>query len=1367
MKGYFSLLFAIIAALSSYSQTTKFFSTEQGLSNSLINQIYQDKKGFIWIATENGLNKFDGTRFVVYKKSSDDDVSLKSNHIKAIFEDSSGNFWVRCSAALMRYDRDLDTFEEFHVVDQKGAAINLSVVSICERSNGDVYFASQYGLFVIEKGDTQCKPAAHINENISNMLLTVVYEDTDSRLWIGTENSGLYVYTFDTSEMLNYSTSSPPERRISCNTISAICEGESGEVFVGTLYGGLVRFESSTMTVSHVSDAAGTPNLPVKSLLFDSSRQLLVGADGFGLKRYDRQTQSLQAYESFSAPFDFSSSKVHNLIQDKEGNTWAGIYQKGLFFIPANLNRFKYYGYKSYRHNNIGSNCVMALYKDKDGIIWVGTDNDGLYALNEITGEVKHYENNASPTAVPGAILCIHDSNDGKLWLGSYLHGMAIFDKRTGKCSYINNQTNSRFVCNKVYCIIGDRQGGLWVSTYGCGLFRYNIAEQSIVEHYEQPDAAAEANSRAGLVNNWINSLIYDDNDQLWMGTMDGISCLDTRSGAFRNFKKENSKLPSNVIFALQDDKQGNIWISTDEGLVRLNKQSGNIDHFTTKDGLASNEVCAIETDNDGNLWLSTLAGISKYSPSDNKFTNFYASDGLQGNEFSYRAYCRSQSGEIFFGGINGLTGFLPSDIHTSQKKLNVYVTHFYLFGKPVHRYQESGGHVIFDTAVLDLQEIRLAAADNVIGFEFSTLEYTNSEEISYQYKLENPDTEWMSTLSGTNRIAYSNLPPGKYKFLYRAVDKENYSDIRSITIIIRHPWYASALAKTIYAIIFISIIYGLYLLFSYRIKERHEMLRLENADRINEAKLQFFTNISHEIRTPMTLIIGPLEQLLTTDSDTRIRNAHLLIYRNAQRILRLINQLMDIRKIDRGQMHIKARETDIVGFIKDVIQAFDYLAHKKNISVQFDACCSELKVWVDLNNFDKVLFNIFSNAFKFTPEQGEINVELRQGTDPIAAGPLKRFFEISIADTGPGIDTEQIELIFERFYQIENEVTHTNYGTGIGLHLARSLVELQQGSIHAENRTDRSGSRFIIRMPMGSAHLEPAEIATLTEDAPMAGFLYSRKDNLLDPEQQSSPEHDIIQAKTKYRILIAEDDVEIRHYVGAELATHYKIAQIGNGRDALEYILKEIPDLVISDIRMPKMDGITLCRKIKANVRTNHIPIILLTAKTSSEDQLEGLDTGADAYLIKPFNPEILRKTVANLLGNRERLKGKSQSQIEGKIEAPQIKSYDEALMERILKAVNNNLSNPHLNGEMLSADIGMSRVHLHRKLKELTNQSARDFIRTIRLKQAGELLASKKLSVSQVYEAVGFSNFSHFSISFREFYGMTPTEYMNRYKS
>ncbi|MDR2806033.1 MAG: response regulator [Dysgonamonadaceae bacterium] len=1344
-----------------WAQTTKFYSTEQGLSNSLINQVYQDKKGFLWIATENGLNKFDGTRFTVYKKNPDDSTSLKSNHVKTLFEDSSGNFWMRCSGALMKYDRHRDAFQNVIIYSADGSRFYPPVVSICERKNGDVWFATAgYGLFSLKKGETQCKPESVLNDHLNNSLLTVVYEDSQNRLWIGTENNGANVYSFDKLELYSYTTASPEGHRISDNMISAICEGENGDVFVGTIGGGLNRLDATTLKMTPIPDSDGKQNIPVKTLIFDRSNQLLVGTDGFGMKKYNPQKQIIEAYEPFFTSFNFSTSKIHSLIQDKDGNIWVGIYQKGLFFIPANPNGFKYYGYKSFRKNNIGSNCIMAVYKDKNDIIWVGTDNDGLYAINEQTQQVKHYQHTDAKTSVPNTILCIHDTGDGRLWLGSYLDGMASFDKQTGKCSYLNNQTHAEFTSNKVYCIIDDKKGGLWIGTYGGGLYNYNIATQSITAHYYQQNENAD-----GLVGNWINSLTYDDSGLLWIGTLGGLSCLNTRTETFRNYQKENSPMPSNATFALQSDRYGNIWISTDEGLACLNKKTEEIRLFTVRNGLANNEICAIEKDRDGNIWASTFSGISKYSPIEDKFTNFYASDGLQGNEFSYRASSQSKDGEIFFGGINGITGFFPDEIHSKKKDLNVYVTNFYLFGKIVHRYQKSGGKVIFDAPVLELSSIHLAASDNVFGFEFSTLEYTNFEGISYQYRLENFDTGWATTSPGTNGVTYANLPPGKYRFLYQAIDKENKSEIHSIAIIIRPPWYGTTIVKIIAGLLFLFIVYSIYAYLSSRIKQRNEMMRLEHAEQISEAKLQFFTNISHEIRTPMTLIMGPLEKLLMNNRDEKLQNSYLLIYRNAQRILRLINQLMDIRKIDRGQMQLKARETDMVGFIRDIMQSFAYMAQKKNIRFAFHTSYTELKVWVDLNNFDKVLFNVLSNAFKFTPEQGEITIELLTGTDNSAAVPLKNYFEIRVLDTGIGIDKEQIDRIFERFYQIESDVTQSHYGTGIGLHLARSLIELQQGIIYAENRNNCSGSCFVIRMPLGNHHLTENEMEIISDEAPLATFAYSRKDNLFEMDESEAEEPDAVYARTKYHVLIVEDDIEISNYIRMELLPFYKIHQINNGKDALEFILQEKPDLVISDVRMPKMDGITLCRKIKSNVQIDHIPVLLLTAKSSDEDRMEGLDTGADAYMVKPYNPEILKKTIAGLIGNRERLKHKLQPYTDKNINNIEIKAYDEALMDRILKMVNDNIQNPDLNVEMLSAGVGISRVHLHRKLKELTNLSARDFIRTIRLKKAGELLANKKLAISQVYEAVGFNNFSHFSISFKEFYGMSPTEYMNKF--
>ena len=1343
-----------------FSQTTKFYSTENGLSSSLVNQVYQDKRGFIWIATEDGLNKFDGNKFVVYRNVKGDSTSLKSNYVKSLFEDSHGNFWIGCIDGLMLFDRDADTFKEIKLYGANGEHVYPQVVSIIERRNGDILFAtSGYSLFSLKKGETQCRYETALNERLCSRFLTVAFEDSHNRLWLGSEASGLNLYDPATNKMELYENIPGDEHSLSSNAISSICEDKNGNIFIGMLPGGLNRIDHTLSGLSRIDDVSGNDKLPVKALIVDKNNTLFVGTDGKGMKVYNPEKQVLEKYESFSSLFDFSKTKVHSIVEDRDGNIWAGVFQKGIFFIPNNPNGFDYYGYKSFRKNYIGSNCVMAICEDRDGIIWVGTDNDGLYSIDEKTQYTRHFDGPEIPTT----ITCIKEDRDGNLWLGSYLNGLALFDKKSEKCNaYTNENSGSNLSDNRVYCMESDNDNHLWIGTYGSGLYCFDLHTKSMVTHYYQREEGDQ-----GIPNNWINALLYDsDDDLLWIASYNGLGCLNLKNNVFEMYSLENYRLPSNNIFSLKKDNNGNLWIGTNSGLACLNKKTGDVKSYTVADGLSNNTICAIENDEENNIWVSTLLGISKFTPDKNLFTVYSVSDGLQGNEFTRGARCKSSDGKIFFGGMNGITAFYPKDIHENKGELHIYITNFYIFDRHVTKGQKSGNSLIFQTSILDADKISLSAKDNVFSFEFSSLEYGNPEGVLYKYFLEGFDLSWLITSPGINKVTYTNLQPGTYKFHIRAYEQDSQSEVKTVIITIRPPWYITWWAKAIYGLLILATLYFVYSYLHSKIKHRNELMRLEHADQINEAKLQFFINISHEIRTPMTLIIGPLEKLLKENQNPVLQQSYLLIYRNAQRILRLINQLMDVRKIDRGQMHLKFRETDMVGFIEDVMKSFEYAAKNKNIHFIFEHEMPELKVWVDLNNFDKVLFNIFSNAFKYTNVDGEIIVRLRTGKDETENGPLKNYFEISIEDNGIGIEKDKIEKIFERFYQIDNGVTNSNFGTGVGLHLSRSLVELQYGTIKAYNREPEQGSSFLVRLPMGKDHLKKDEIKIIKNDEPLATFVYAQKDNLL--EFVSEDVEEVVQKikpKTKYRVLIVEDEPEISNYIRNELSEIYKINQSANGKEALEFILKEKPDLIISDVMMPEMDGITLCRKIKSNVNVNYIPVILLTARSKEEDWAEGLETGADAYIVKPFNSEILKKTVSNLLENRERLKGKFVTQSEGKLDKIEMKSPDEVLMEKILKIINKNLDNPNLNVEMLSSEVGISRVHMHRKLKELTDMPARDFIRSIRLKQAGELLKNKKLSISEVAYAVGFSTLSHFSSSFKEFYGMSPKEYIENF--
>lgn len=1370
MKAQILFLFSIYCFLIGSTpvmkaQTGKFYSTDKELSNSLINAVYQDRKGFIWIATENGLNKFDGTRFSIYRHNATDSTSLKNNYVRTLFEDSRGNFWIGCINGLQRYDRATDNFHELFI-SRKDGRKNPHITSIIERRNGDLWIAtSGQGAISLKKNSN---PASfhietELTDRIGSNYLNVIFEDSRQNLWIATEEKGLYRYSPESKELKSYKA----PYHIAGDDVSAICEDAHGQIFVGTLTKGLFRLSSRQEGNFEPVLYQNRMNLNIRTLIIDTRGKLIIGTDGEGVKEYQPQQDIIVDSEINAGPFDFSKSKVHSLIEDKDHNLWLGIFQKGLILVPGISNKFDYYGYKSIHNNTIGSSCVMAIHTDEQATIWIGTDNDGLYAINDQGKQLRHYTHQAgNPQSVPGTILCLYEDSNQELWLGSYFDGLARINKQTGTCQDVTSllQGNLNAGKPKVSCIIEDKNKNLWVGTYGSGLYKINLPTQHVT-YYESTRNENDDWSINRLPNDWISYLLEDKEGMIWIGTYKGLAVLNPQTDNFINYKKQNNLLPGYVVYSLLESSNGEIWAGTSEGLVCLNKDRLTPVLFTTADGLPSDIICGLAEDEKKNIWISTHQGISKLNPPEKKFINYYAGDGLQGNEFTRTAVFKDKRGKIFFGGTNGVTAFYPQDITEIKKEMNVLITGFHVANRPVKKGDKSGNNVITDTAVMDTEQFTLAYNENTFSIDFSVLEFSNPDRISYQYKIKELGDEWISTQPGTNRVTYSSLKPGKYTFSVQARDHNNFSNIRTVTIAITPPWYQTWWAKVIWGCLGALLIYALTMYILSRIRHRQEVMRQKHMEQINEAKLQFFINISHEIRTPMTLIISPLEKLLAEHSEKQ--PVYLMIYRNAQRILRLINQLMDIRKLDKGQMHLKFRETDIVGFINDLMQTFNYQAQKKNITFTFEKeleGADSLKVWIDLNNFDKVLMNVLSNAFKYTHEGGNIEVSLKTGHNDAYRSALKDYFEIDITDNGIGIDKNKIEQIFERFYQIDNDMTQSNFGTGIGLHLSRSLVELHHGIIKAENREDGQGTRFIIRLPLGSNHLKAEELENPEETGSEPTISQLPKDSIYETEEENKTnEYRKPKAKTRYRVLIVEDDEEIRRYIRSELDSDFRIYECTNGREGLETILKEKPDLVISDVMMPEMDGITLCRKIKQNININHIPIILLTAKSKAEDQIEGLEIGADAYIVKPFNTELLRTTISNLIANRERLRGKlvGEQQVEEKITKIEMKSNDEILMSKVMKTINDHLADPTLNVEMLAANVGMSRVHMHRKLKELTNQSARDFIRSIRLKQAANLLREKNLSVSEVAYATGFSNLSHFSNTFRDFYGISPSEY------
>ncbi|MCD8044966.1 MAG: response regulator [Tannerellaceae bacterium] len=1334
------------------AQTGRFYSTDDGLSNSLINDVHQDREGYIWIATEYGLNKFNGYDFINYYHVPGDTTSLDNSYVRTLFEDRQGTLYIGTLSGLMKYNRGTDSFERIPVYSREGKLVQVHVSALLEMENGDMLVAtSGRGLFRIEKDCGRCVHYTALSDRLSSNFLNSMVQDPQGTVWIGTGTDGLNRYNPVTGGVTVF--------EFPGNSISALVVDHRGVLYVGAQTKGLYKYNEVSTSFESVSTGHHT-ELFIKSLRVDAGNYLYIATDGQGLKIYDPLLDRLEDWVVPIFPFDFEGEKVHTVLFDHAQNMWLGIFRKGIVFSPVAGKRFDYLGHKLYRNNPIGFSCVTAIRKDREGILWIGTDSDGLYGVNGDGEQVAHYRSTTAYPSVPDIIQSIYEDKQGNLWLGSYADGLVRMDKKTGRCTAIPALADAR-----VFYITGDDDGSLWIATYSVGICRLDPQTEEI-EYFPFSRETNDDLFIDELPNNAVNTLLCDG-DLVWTGHFDGLSCYDTKRRTFLTLNQQNNMLPGQVVLTIQESMNGELLVGTANGFYLLDKQTLDYTHYTMADGLPSDVICGIAEDRSGAIWFSTYQGISKYDRAENRFINYSGEEVIQGNEFTRGAQFTDETGKIWFGGVNGVTGFYPGDVIDIESAPSLLITRFYLNGRAVKMGDRSGRKEIIKHPVTEAGEYHLAWQDNNFRIEFASMNYEMTDRIVYQYQLEGVDTDWQTTHQGSNWVAFNNLPPGNYRLKVRAQAGGNYSPEKRIRIYIAPPWYQTRWAYLLYGVFILLLGYIIFYTVLSHFRYKQEVIKREYSDKINESKLQFFTNVSHEIRSPMTLIIHPLEKLIRDLQEkegdhTTLLNTYIVIHRNAQRILRLVNQLMDVRKLEKGQMKIKCRETDIVGFIEDLMRTYDYLARQKKIRFSFVHAMPELKAWVDLNHFDKVLVNVFSNAFKYTPEGGEIVVSLTEETDTSGISRIRKYFEIRVTDTGIGIDPDKLEAIFERFYQV-NEDPYSNFGTGIGLHLSRSLVHLHKGKIYAENRTGGKGSCFVVRLPLGNEHLKPEEFVqgppvVLQEDALSAR---QSMETLYEEKEEKG-----VKSKTRYRILISEDDEEIRSYLQNQLAPDYHVTCCGDGRKALDYLLKESFDLLISDIMMPEMDGLTLCRKVKKNIRISHIPVVLLTARAQTEDKLEGLKQEADAYLVKPFDPEILKYTISNLIANRQRLKNKFSGQEEQEVvvDTGHVKSPDELLLERVINLITENLSNPALNVEMLARTAGLSRVHMHRKLKTLTNQSPSELIRNTRLKHASTLLKSRKYTITDVAYATGFTNLSHFSTSFKEFYGISPTEYLQQ---
>lgn len=1363
MKTLLSFLL-LFFAICGYAQPEKLFTVDRELSNSNINQIYQAKNGVIWIATEDGLNRYDGAKFSVYKHEEGMNSSLIDNNVRTIYEDSKGHFLIGTQRGLQLYDPATEHFKEIPILYQTGVNMNAHISMILERKNGDLLIGTAgHGIYSLCLDGPE--PVVTEIQLVPNFFIKYIFEDEAENLWVSTEGKG--VYRIDTSGQVHqYFTG----KENAWNIVTNICEDEKGRIYASSISKGMFIYDPIEDSFKPIPYPAH-PHLPINTLHVTGQGKIYIGTIGYGIKVYDTYTQQIKESDFSFTTFDFNKADVYAIMEDKADNLWLGINTKGVMLLPATTNQFKYMGHKSVTTNQIGSNCIKSVCKDKEGTLWLGTANDGIYGLKDKNRPTVHFEHKDNGQSVPSTIVNIHQTPDGRIWLASPLEGVAEMNPETGICRYYKLQDRNQNDVRNISYLTSDKDGErLWIGTMGGGLFYMDLKTGNISRCGSFESGKEYQENSNVLHNGWIASLLYTRNHKLYIGTYDGLGCLDTKAMSFTSTFGKNRLFSGSIIQTLFEDEKGNIWAGTPKGLLHIDGQNGTYKTYTTRDGLPNNTICSIQGNSENGLWISTNYGITNLNLQTSNFINYYAGNGLQGNEFSKNAACTDENGYLIFGGINGITYFQPSKITMEVKTPEVRIADFYIHNQAVKKGTKSGRYPIINTSLQDAKQFRLCYKDNSFSIEFTAMEFYNPERITYLYSMNG--ATWTALSPGVNRVSFSDLAPGTYHFRIKAKNYTVYSEEKEITIEIDPAWWVSGWAKLIYTILLLGIISFIIMQIRHRYYTRQQMLQHIHAEQINEAKLQFFINISHEIRTPMSLIISPLQQLMAKDKDAECRKLYATIQRNAERILQLVNQLMDIRKIDKGQMSLTFRKTEIVSFIQDILITFDQQIKAKKLEMSFQTSAPEIDVWIDANNFDKIIFNLLSNACKFTPEKGQVEVSIDTGEDDAlpASAPLRHYMELTVADSGIGIAPAEREHIFERFYQIRNSSNNSNIGTGIGLHLTRSLVELHSGNIRVEdNGEGETGSRFIIRLPLGHAHLKKEEIeentnSNIPAEPAETNYMQTTLPYPCDDEEDTDCK---VRARSRRHVLVVEDDEEIRRYICRELSNDFYMTECSNGKEALAAILKQTPDLVISDVMMPEMDGLTLCRKIRQNVNINYLPVILLTARTREEDNLEGLETGADAYLMKPFSIELLRKTVLSLIRRREQLRNtfSGRQNQEEQISTPEIKSPDDRLMERVMRVINENLSNPALTVEMISSEVGISRVHLHRKLKELTNQTTQHLIRNVRLKQAASLLAEKKHSITEVATLTGFTHPTYFATAFREMYGMSPTEYMERH--
>ncbi len=1379
---FFALLIRPDSAI--YSQqsdyTFQHLTPEQGLPHTVYS-ILKGSRGFMWFATINGLYRYDGQSFKSYRYQPDDSSSISGNLLSSyLFEDKDACIWVGTQAnGLNKFNRSTETFERFKY----------------------------------NPNDPGC---------ISNNKIRLLFQDASGVLWIATDN-GLNKYHPDTKEFSVYK---PDANHLKSgdNVIMSLFEDKKGVFWVGTDEG-LYQFNKAANTFLKITELskvqAGYKYISFRDIEEDNAGILWFGTN-CGLLRYDRETREISR---FIHQENDQESIIDNDIQgivinpDNEGDIFWLSTTGGLASFDRRNGHFKAYVHNPKNSNSIGSNILWEIYLDNRGTLWVSTEGAGADYIHLQKSPFSYYNlevPNGKKARQSASSFC-KDSH-GNLWVGSHDGGLFQFDKHMKLVFYQDfaGKQEKMLSYNYIRTIYEDSEGEIWLGNSGGGVYKYNLQKKKFVQTsfkksqlniiyriFEDSYGILWISSSLGLLQkdkpsgrivffhdqnnsslpNSNNFKFYEDSKKcLWISTHgNGVFMLspeNRKNMLFVNFKHDPSDLnsiSSNIVNTVREDANKNLWIATSRGVNQFFRKKQQFKSIASENGLGAEYIYHLESDKQGNLFLSTENGFLMFNPSSKqkeKSKAYRTQDGLPFNDIFPYFFYKDADGSLFVGGgkysEKGFFTFNPDSLQRNEQVPPIVFTNFKIRNNPVK----------LDSSISELTQIKLKHNQNYFSFDFASLDFLNPSKNLYAFKLEDYDDDWV--YPGNRGYAnYTSVPPGNYIFKVKGSNNDGIWNEQGASIVLnisKPPWN-TWWSNIIYALVIFGLFYGSrrYEIKRQQLKQQLEIEHLESERlaELDKIKTRFFANISHEFRTPLTLIIGPLDKLLGRTSDKTCVEDLGIIQRNALRLQKLINQLLSLSKLESGNMKLHTKEEELVLLIKGYIQSFSSLADQKEITLSFKSRKKKLKMLVDRDKLEKIMFNLLSNAFKFTSKKGHIKVEINPFTYPKNNRPG---IKIKVSDNGSGIPADRIPYIFNRFYQAEDSPKQMQEGTGIGLSLTKELVKLHLGEIWVDSEEGK-GSAFSVFLPFSNGSVL-TDVSILDE----AG----KKELEIDCEDEASMQEEngkiLQEIASEFNeklvndnipiILIVEDNADMRTFIGSYLDDTYNVIEAEDGEEGFSKAVSQIPDLIISDVMMPKMDGNEMCDKLKTDERTSHIPVIMLTAKAGSDSKIEGLEAGADAYLTKPFEGKELLIRVKNLINQRKKLRefftrnhhSPEQSPL-AQIKDSGITSMDQRFVEKAIKVVEENMDNPDFSVEMFGQEMALSRVQLHRKLKAIVNQSASTFVRTLRLKRAALLLSKQAGNVTEIAYDVGFNNLSYFAKCFNEHFGLTPSEFAERH--